>query len=71
MLPKSQSRIFLSIELSSDEAADLAALLAQVTPSMLLPLTGLSGLPGVGMAARVADILARLAENLSASMAAD
>jgi hypothetical protein len=71
MLHHCESRIFVTINLSLDEAADLAAFLAQVTPSMLLPLTGLSGLPGVGMAARVADILGRLAENLSTSMAAD
>jgi hypothetical protein len=71
MLHNSESRISLSIDLSSDEAADLAAFLAQVTPSMLLPLTGLSGRPAVQMAVRVTVILGRLAENLTTSMAGD
>jgi hypothetical protein len=67
----SGSRISVAVDLTSEEAADLAAVLAQVTPSMLLPLTGLSGRPAVQMAARVAVILDRLAENLATSMAVD
>jgi hypothetical protein len=65
MLHHPESPISVTIDLSSDEATDLAAFLARVTPSALLPLTGLSGLPAVGMAARVAVILGRLAENLT------
>jgi hypothetical protein len=71
MLHHCESRIFVTINLSLDEAADLAAFLAPVTPSGLIPLTGLSGLPAVGMATRLAGIRGRLAENLTTDMAAN
>jgi hypothetical protein len=53
--------INITFNLSSDEAADLAAFLAGATPSMLAPLTGLGGRPAVDMATRLAAILGRLA----------
>jgi hypothetical protein len=52
MLQLSESRISVTLDLSLDEAADLASSLARATPSMLIPLTGLSGLPST--AARLA-----------------
>jgi hypothetical protein len=42
MSRRSESLISVAIDLSSDEAADLASFLARVTPSALVPLTGLS-----------------------------
>jgi hypothetical protein len=71
MSHSSESLISVAINLSSDEAGDLASFLARVTPSALLPLTGLSGLPAVGMAARLAVIFGRLDKNLTASIAPD
>ena len=53
----SESRITIVIDLNAEEAADLATSLARATPSMLIPLTGLSGLPAVQASVRLAVIL--------------
>jgi hypothetical protein len=60
-------RITITLDLSSDEAEELASSLTRATPSMLLPLTGLSGRPAVDMAARLAATLERLAKNLTSA----
>jgi hypothetical protein len=65
MFDHSESRISVTIDLSSEEAADLASSLARATPSMLIPLTGLSGLPSVEAAARLATILGGLTDALA------
>jgi hypothetical protein len=65
MLHHSESRISVAIDLSSDEAADLAAFLARATPSALAPLAGLGGLPAVQKSVRLAAIFGRLADALA------
>jgi hypothetical protein len=65
MLHHSESRISVTIDLSSDEATDLAAFLARATPSALAPLIGFGGTPAVCISARIAVTLGRLAEALA------
>ena len=65
MLHHSESRLSVTLDLSSDEATDLAAFLARATPSALAPLAGLGGLPAVEKSARLAVIFGRLAEALA------
>jgi hypothetical protein len=65
MLHHSESRISVTVDLSSDEAADLAGFLGRATPSALAPLAGLGGLPAVGKSVRLAVIFGRLADALA------